>query len=386
MTSKTIYGCAPIQSSIDGKFHYVYRITNLVENKHYYSRSSILLPKTDMGLKYFGSPKNNKWIIQDQKDNPLHYKYKILSCFITKKEAIVREARLHKIFNVRDHKLFYNEQNQTSDGFISKSGGKWIYNEKTDHQCKWYEKELPDGYIFKKIKRKENNSSKGYSWYHNSISGEKQTFSPDQLKDLSSDWKKGSACTFNWYVNFEQEDQIMVFSNITAPVGYFPGRQIRRVKAKFGQWFKLNDEQKFLSFGQKIHPLAEIDIVKNKNNIASNRSEYRAYHDPITGEKRKFHTTDHVDQRFTHGSNIRSTLNTRAVHHVVQKKIKFISINDILPVDHIEGIFVKDYSKLASGRGKIWITNETRSEEQKILQTDLIPHNWKRGRKLSSKK
>lgn len=38
------------------KYHYVYRITNKVENKHYYgSRSSNVPPIEDIGKKYFSS-------------------------------------------------------------------------------------------------------------------------------------------------------------------------------------------------------------------------------------------------------------------------------------------------------------------------------------------
>jgi hypothetical protein len=35
MSSKNIYGAKPAIGS-DNKFHYVYRITNIVEGKHYY--------------------------------------------------------------------------------------------------------------------------------------------------------------------------------------------------------------------------------------------------------------------------------------------------------------------------------------------------------------
>lgn len=41
---------------VDDRFHYVYRITNLLENKHYYgSRSS---KELDIGIKYFTSSKD----------------------------------------------------------------------------------------------------------------------------------------------------------------------------------------------------------------------------------------------------------------------------------------------------------------------------------------
>jgi len=58
-------------------YHYVYRITNILTNKHYYgSRSCNILPKNDLGFKYFSSSKDNDFII-DQKINPQNYKYKI---------------------------------------------------------------------------------------------------------------------------------------------------------------------------------------------------------------------------------------------------------------------------------------------------------------------
>lgn len=120
MTNKTIYGANPFQSSIDNRYHYVYRITNLVEGKHYYgSRTSSKSPELDITTKYFGSPSSekNRWIIDDQKVNPTHYRYKILRCFETRKESVDLEILLHKKFNVKNHLKFYNEQNQTTNGF-----------------------------------------------------------------------------------------------------------------------------------------------------------------------------------------------------------------------------------------------------------------------------
>jgi DNA polymerase-1 len=47
-------------------YHYVYRITNVVEGKHYYGkRSSKIGPKLDLGKKYFSSSRD-KQFIQDQ--------------------------------------------------------------------------------------------------------------------------------------------------------------------------------------------------------------------------------------------------------------------------------------------------------------------------------
>jgi len=97
----------------------VYRITNIVENKHYYGkRSSKCDPREDLGKKYFSSS-TDKQFIQDQKLNSNHYKYKVIYIFPSSKLAISREVKLHLKFNVKNHSSFYNKANQTSDGFDS---------------------------------------------------------------------------------------------------------------------------------------------------------------------------------------------------------------------------------------------------------------------------
>jgi hypothetical protein len=104
MTSKTIY-------------HYVYRITNLVEKKHYYGkRSSKCDPREDLGKKYFSSSKDRTFI-KDQKLNPQNYKYKIVSKFLTDELACLREIKLHSKFNVALSPNFYNKSRQTSTKF-----------------------------------------------------------------------------------------------------------------------------------------------------------------------------------------------------------------------------------------------------------------------------
>ena len=104
MTSKTIY-------------HYVYRITNLVENKHYYGkRSSKIHPHLDIGTKYFSSS-GDKQFKQDQLDNPSHYKYKVVCVKESAQEAISFESKLHYLFDVARNQSFYNRCRQNSKGF-----------------------------------------------------------------------------------------------------------------------------------------------------------------------------------------------------------------------------------------------------------------------------
>ena len=107
MTSKPIYFC-------------VYRITNIVEKKHYYGyKSSVIHPSKVVGVTYFSSSKGiyGKQFIADQKENPQNYKYKIVQIFNSKDEALSREIRLHTKFDVKNHSKFYNKSNQTSTGF-----------------------------------------------------------------------------------------------------------------------------------------------------------------------------------------------------------------------------------------------------------------------------
>jgi len=99
------------------KYFYVYRITNVIENKHYYGyRSSKTQPHLDLGIKYFSSSSDKKFI-KDQKETPKNYKYIIIKECKNKKEALLLEIKLHQKFNVSKNKNFYNLANQTSIGF-----------------------------------------------------------------------------------------------------------------------------------------------------------------------------------------------------------------------------------------------------------------------------
>ena len=99
------------------KYHYVYRITNIQEKKHYYGvRSSKIEPKLDLGIKYFSSSKD-KDFIQEQKDDKNIFKYKIIKTFDSREEAIKLEIKLHAKFNVGINESFYNKAKQTSTGY-----------------------------------------------------------------------------------------------------------------------------------------------------------------------------------------------------------------------------------------------------------------------------
>ena len=103
--------------STEQVYHYVYRITNTVENKHYYGkRSSKIVPALDIGIRYFSSSLD-KDFIKDQKENPQNYKYKVVSTYGSCKEALLKEVKLHNKFDVGKSDKFYNRSKQSSNYF-----------------------------------------------------------------------------------------------------------------------------------------------------------------------------------------------------------------------------------------------------------------------------
>lgn len=98
-------------------YHYVYRITNIVERKHYYGkRSSRVPPVKDLGITYFSSSADANFIM-DQKENPQNYRYKVVSVHTDAVSAISKEIKLHDKFNVHKNNSFYNKAKQTMNKF-----------------------------------------------------------------------------------------------------------------------------------------------------------------------------------------------------------------------------------------------------------------------------
>ena len=103
--------------STEKLYHYVYIITNVIENKYYIGcRSCNILPEKDLGIKYFSSSKDKKFV-QDQKTNPQHYKYKVIAIFDNRVSAISLEIKLHYIHDVGVNSKFYNKAKQTVTGW-----------------------------------------------------------------------------------------------------------------------------------------------------------------------------------------------------------------------------------------------------------------------------
>lgn len=98
-------------------YHYVYRITNIKEKRHYYgARSSKIKPELDIGVRYFSSSSDEKFMFE-QVEQPQNFKYKVIGTFRNREEAMQLEVKLHAKFNVAQNPNFYNRQAQTSTGF-----------------------------------------------------------------------------------------------------------------------------------------------------------------------------------------------------------------------------------------------------------------------------
>ena len=87
--------------------HYVYRITNIHYRKHYYGvRTAVnCSPKNDIGFLYFSSSTDEEFM-QDQKENPQNYKYKVVRILSTREKAVELEIKLHNKFDVRVNEKF----------------------------------------------------------------------------------------------------------------------------------------------------------------------------------------------------------------------------------------------------------------------------------------
>lgn len=109
-------------------YHYVYRITNIIERKHYYGvRSCSTPPAEDLGITYFSSS-TDKMFIKDQKENTNKYRYKVIIFCNSREKANALEIKLHKKVDAGNNPNFYNKANSTSNKFHYSLGGFNRYN------------------------------------------------------------------------------------------------------------------------------------------------------------------------------------------------------------------------------------------------------------------
>ena len=97
--------------------NFVYLIWNKINHKKYIgTKSSNEEPKNVIGHTYFSCSKD-KDFMNEQKEHPENFRYKVLKDFKTRKEALNLECELHHRYKVDTNDDFYNRAMQTSDGF-----------------------------------------------------------------------------------------------------------------------------------------------------------------------------------------------------------------------------------------------------------------------------
>lgn len=171
-------------------YHYVYRITNKVTNKHYYGKRSSkkVKPVDDLGKRYFSSS-TDKSFIQDQKDNPQNYKYKIVSLYSTAAEAVSKEIKLHHKFNVGVNPRFYNKVKQTAAGFDT-TGSKM-----TEEQLEKHRKRNLGRKHTEEAKLKCAAAKVGNSW------NKGRKHDPSSIEKMKQNTKKGLSSPLSVAVN-----------------------------------------------------------------------------------------------------------------------------------------------------------------------------------------
>lgn len=114
-------------------YHYVYRITNIVDKKYYYGkRSTKYSPDKDLGIRYFSSSRDQEFQ-KDQRSNKGNYKYKVIKICSSVQEALELEVRLHAKFDVGNHPSFYNRCKQTSTKFDTTG---LVYTDEQREMCR----------------------------------------------------------------------------------------------------------------------------------------------------------------------------------------------------------------------------------------------------------
>jgi hypothetical protein len=150
-------------------YHYVYRITNKIENKHYYgARSTKNVPSLDIGTCYFSSSRDKNFI-KEQHENPSFFKYKVVKIFKSRGDAILFEIFLHNKFNVGANPNFYNNAKQSSVGFDTTGVSTANYNHstnKTGNLSPNYNKPLASEHKQKISKAKIKTEKKFYNTAH----------------------------------------------------------------------------------------------------------------------------------------------------------------------------------------------------------------------------
>ena len=362
------------------QYHYLYRITNLVEQKHYYGirTTKNTLPHKDLGVKYFSSSRDKEFK-KDQRLHPENYKYKVIITSDSRQRILELEIKLHNKFNVGVNPKFYNNAIQTSVGFdpsgkvvmrdkegnciqldvddpkimseelffITK-GGRWIYNPETKQNIILMSgEELPIGFVFGKSYSPVPKNSR---WIHNTETKQNIRISFDEK--ILEGWEVGR-------VNELGEK----FISYLLPTG---SRRIFNSELKKNRMLKPGE---ILPIGweygiYKIKPTASIE----KGSVAIHSLEL--------GKTRYIKQSEEIPLGWDRG-----ILPGKYIHNKALGFEKRITINDSIPYDW-------DVGRLRinpSTKGNRWIYNSELKQNKNLKPGETLPIGWSYGMKRSWK-
>lgn len=89
-------------------YYYVYKITDKKRKKYYIGcRQSAVPPKQDLGLKYFSSSTNKKFI-KEQQEDPSQFDYEVIKEHPNMLYALEHEKKLLHQVDARNNEKYYN--------------------------------------------------------------------------------------------------------------------------------------------------------------------------------------------------------------------------------------------------------------------------------------
>ena len=323
-------------------YHYLYRITNLVEQKHYYGirTSRNILPHQDLGVKYFSSSLDKEFI-KDQKEHPENYRYKVIIVADSRKRVVELEIKIHNKFNVGVNPKFYNKTIQTSSGFDV--SGKATYKDK-------------DGKLFNvsvndpRIGTGELQSmGKGMRFIHNLETKQNLRIKPNEeipygwewglrnfnCKEISSPFK-GTRIIHNP----ETKQNLRIKPNEEIPVGWECGQ--------------INE------FGEKVIPPSS----KGSKWIYNLESK----------QSRRIKPGEILPEGWEFGTKITQLGGRKWIYNPEKKTQMLISVEDSLP----EGWFIGQIIRF----GSKWIHNPETQKEMRLNQNDELPKGFCYGRMI----
>lgn len=324
MSSINIYGAFP--TTTNGPFHYLYRITNLVEQKHYYGSrtSNKIQPQKDLGIKYFSSSRDKEFQ-KDQQEHPENYRYKIIIVSTYRKKIIDLEIKIHQKFSVGSNQNFYNITKQTSTGFDT--SGKIVAKDEF---------------------------------------GEIMTICSDHPKFLSGEYQHHSKNT-KWISNIETQVSKMVSKNEPTPEGWVCGRK-KAFKHDSGYKVIYNKET------QEEMRIQQNDTLPSgwtfgRNDINSFRGK-KWINNKELGKSKQINRNDPLPPGWQFGIYEDKGI-TKWIHNKELGKNKRIPIETSIPEGWVIG---RNTSSIPKGSRKI-INIETK--EHTLLKPDeLLPKGW----------